>query len=111
VTVAGLRGEAGPHLLTLGGIEANLGVSSLWRRPLVLRSVRLDDLDLRIVPGKAPALREIPMLPEAVQAGPLGIGLGTFELQRGRFVYDDSGHATRFQAAGLVAILRTGPRA
>ena len=103
VTVAALPGEPTPHFLTLRRIEANLGVSSLWRRRLVLRSVRLDDLDLRIVPGKGPALREIPMLPEVVQAGPLEIGLGTFELRRGRFVYEDSGHSTRFEASGVVA--------
>src|SRR5215510_4022959 len=108
VTVAALPGERAPHFLTLRRLEANIGITSLWRRRLVLRSVRLDDLDLRIVPGKGPALREIPMLPEVVQAGPLEIGLGTFELRRGRFVYEDSGHATRFEAAGLVAILRPG---
>src|SRR5262245_20958741 len=108
VTVAALPGEPAPHFLTLRRIEANLGVSSLWRRRLVLRSVRLDDLDLRMVPGKGPALREIPMLPEVVQAGPLEIELGTFELRRGRFVYEDSGHATRFEASGLVAPLRPG---
>jgi len=73
VTVAALPGERAPHFLTLRRLEANLGITSLWRRRLVLRSVRLDDLDVRMVPGKGPALREIPMLPEVVQAGPLQI--------------------------------------
>ena len=70
VTAAALPGEAGPHLFTLGRVEANIGVSSLWRRRLVLRSVRLDDLDLRLSAGAGPALREIPILPEVIQAGP-----------------------------------------
>src|SRR5262245_11265449 len=108
VTVAALPGEPAPHYLTLRRLEANLGVSSLWRRRLVLRSVRLDDLDLRMVPGKGPALREIPMLPEVVQAGPLEIELGSFELRRGRFVYDNAAGATRVDASGLVTTLRPG---
>ena len=108
VTVAALPGEPAPHFLTLRRIEANLGISSLWHRRLVLRSVRLDDLDLRMSPGKGPALREIPMLPEVVQAGPLQIQLGSFELRRGRFVYDDAARATRVDASGLAATLRPG---
>src|SRR5262245_54142180 len=108
VTVAALPGEPAPHYLTLRRLEANLGVSSLWPPRLVLRSVRLDDLDLRMVPGRGPALREIPMLPEVVQAGPLEIELGSFELRRGRFVYDDAAGATRVDASGLVATLRPG---
>jgi autotransporter translocation and assembly factor TamB len=108
MTVAALPGEPGPHFLTLRRIEANLGLSSLWRRRLVLRSVRLDDLDVRIGAGKGPGLREIPMLPEVVRAGPLEIELGTFELRRGRFVYDDTAHATRVEASGLAATLRPG---
>jgi autotransporter translocation and assembly factor TamB len=108
VTVAALPGEPVPHFLTLRRIEANLGISSLWRRRLVLRSIRLDDLDMRLVAGKGSALREIPLLPEVVQAGPLQIALGTFELSRGRFVYDDAAHATRVDASGLAATLRPG---
>jgi autotransporter translocation and assembly factor TamB len=108
VTVAALPGEPGPHFLALRRIEANLGVSSLWRRRLVLRSVRLDDLDIRIGAGEGPGLREIPMLPEVVQAGPLEIELGTFELRRGRIVYDDAARATRVEASGLAATLRPG---
>ena len=41
----------------------------------MLRSVRLDDLDIRMGAGEGPGLREIPMLPEVVQAGPLEIEL------------------------------------
>src|SRR5262249_18000756 len=111
VTVAALPGEAAPHFLTLRRLEANLGVSSLWRRRLVLRSVKLDGLDLRMVPGEGPALREIPMLPEVVQAGPLEIELGPFDLRRGRFVYDDAARATRIEASGLAATLRPGRNA
>jgi translocation-and-assembly-module (TAM) inner membrane subunit TamB-like protein len=108
VTVAALPGEPGPHFLTLRRIEANLGIGSLWRRRLVLRSIRLDDLDMRMSAGKGPGLREIPMLPEVVQAGPLEIELGTFELRRGRFVYDDAARATRVEASGLAVTLRPG---
>src|SRR5262245_3031452 len=108
VRIDALPGEPGPSFLTLRRLEANLGLSSVWRRRLVLRSVRLDDLDMRMVPGKGPALREIPMLPEVVQAGPLEIALGRFELRRGRLVYNDAAGATRVEVSGLAATLRPG---
>src|SRR5512145_262621 len=67
-------GEPGPHLFTLGRVEINVGVSSLWRRRLVLRAVRLDELDLRVHAGAdGPALVELPTLPEVVHAGWLDV--------------------------------------
>jgi autotransporter translocation and assembly factor TamB len=108
VTAAALPGEAGPHLFTLGRVEANIGVSSLWRRRLVLRSVRLDDLDLRLTAGAGPPLSEIPILPDVIRAGPLQIELGTFELRRGRLTYDDPARAAHVEATGLAASVRPG---
>ena len=48
VTALARAGEPGPHFLTLPRAEANIGISSLWHRRLVLRSISLDDLDLRV---------------------------------------------------------------
>ena len=111
VTAAARPGEPGPHFFKLGRLEVNLGVSSFWRRRLVLRSIRLDDLDLTIQAGAGPPLREIPMLPAVVQAGPVEVELGTVELRRGRIVYDDPAHATRIRAQGITARLWPGREA
>ncbi|MGH7348292.1 MAG: hypothetical protein ACREK4_25530, partial [Candidatus Rokuibacteriota bacterium] len=111
VTAAARPGEPGPHFFKLGRLEINLGVSSLWRRRLVLRSIRLDELDLTIRAGGGPPLREIPMLPEVVQAGPVEVELGIVELRRGRLVYDDPANATRIDVRGLTASLSPGREA
>jgi TamB, inner membrane protein subunit of TAM complex len=111
VTAAALPGEPGPHLFALRRVEANVGISSLWRRRLVLRSIVVDDLDLRASAGEGPALREIPILPQVIQAGPVSIQLGRFELRRGRITYDDPARATRVEAVGLAATLRPGREA
>jgi len=42
VTAAARPGEPGPHFFKLARLEINLGLSSLWRRRLVLRSIRLE---------------------------------------------------------------------
>jgi hypothetical protein len=108
VVAGALPGEPGPHFFKLGRLEVNLGVSSLWKRRLVLRSIRLDDLELAIRAGGGPALREIPMLPEVVQAGPVEVELGTLELRRGQIVFDDPGQALRIRLRDLTASLRPG---
>src|SRR5262245_1145505 len=108
VTAAAIAGEPGPHFLKLSRLEANVGLSSLWRRRLVLRSIRFDDVDLRLRSTGGEALREIPLLPETVQAGPILIELGPLELRRGQISYDDPAKALRVQASGLAATLRPG---
>ena len=108
VTADALKGEPGPHFLKLARLEANVGISSLWRRRLVLRSIRFDDVDLRIRAGGGAALREIPILPGIIQAGPFEIELGPLELRRGQVVYDDPASGLRVQARGLGATLRPG---
>ena len=108
VTAAARPGEPGPHFVNLARLEINLGLSSLWQRRLVLRSIRLDDLDMTIRAGGGPALREIPMLPEVVQAGPVEVELGTVELRGGKLVYNDPANALRIQVQGMTASVRPG---
>ena len=108
VTVAARPGEPGPHFVKLARLEVNLGLSSLWRRRLVLRSIRLDDVDLAVQAGGGPALSEIPMLPQIIQAGPVQVELGTIELRRGRLVYDDPANTMRIRAQGATASLSLG---
>src|SRR5262245_61786987 len=108
VTAASVAGEPGPHFLKLSRLEANVGVSSVWRRRLVLRSIRFDDVDLRLQSGGGGALREIPLLPEVVRAGPIEVELGPLELRRGQVSYDDPANSLRVQVRGLAATLRPG---
>jgi autotransporter translocation and assembly factor TamB len=100
-------GEPGPNFLTLARVEANLGISSLWHRRIVLRSIRLDDLDLRVRGRDGPPLRELPILPEVLRAGPLEIALGPIELRRGQLLYEDPS-GLRVAARGLAGIARPG---
>ena len=111
VTAPARSGEPGPNFLTLSRVEANIGISSLWHRRLVLRSIRLDDLDLRVAGRGGPPLRELPILPEIVQAGPLTITLGPIELRRARLFYQDDQAALRVTAQGLSGSARPGRQA
>lgn len=111
VTAPARSGEPGPNFLTLSRVEANIGISSLWHRRLVLRSIRLDDLDLRVASRGGPPLRELPILPEIVQAGPLTITLGPIELRRARLFYQDDQAALRVTAQGLSGSARPGRQA
>src|SRR5262245_5464933 len=111
VTAAARPGEPGPHFLKLSRLEINLSLRSIWQRGLILRSIRLDDLDLAIGAGGGPAPREIPTLPEVVQAGPVRVVLGTIELRRGRLVYDDPANALRIRVDGLTASVQPGREA
>jgi autotransporter translocation and assembly factor TamB len=111
VTAPARPGEPGPHVLTLPRVEANLGISSLWHRRVVLRSIRLDDLDLFVGDTEGPPLRELPILPEVVRAGPLEIALGPIELRRGRLVYEDRSAGMRVAARGLAGSARPGRQA
>src|SRR2546430_14241916 len=64
VTAGARPGEPGPHYLKLARLEVNLGVSSLWRRRLGLRSIPLHDPRLPIPGGGRAPPRENPIVPE-----------------------------------------------
>lgn len=109
VTADPLPGEPGPRFLTLGRAEVHVGVSSLWRRRLVLRTIRFDELDLTLGAGRGGApVVELPILPEIVHAGWLEVELGTLELRRGRLVYEDAPRRTRVEALGVTITARPG---
>ena len=112
VTADALPGEPGPRFLTLGRAEVQIGVSSLWQRRLVLRTIRLDELDLRLSPGKDGApLVELPILPQVVHAGWLEIELGTVEVRRARLLYEDAARGTRVQVSDVTITARPGREA
>src|SRR5262245_6747138 len=51
VAADALPGEPGPRFLTLARAEVHVGVSSLWRRRLVLRTIRFHEPDLTLGAG------------------------------------------------------------
>src|SRR5262249_34970453 len=92
----------------LGRLEINLGLSSLWRRRLVLRSIRLDDVDPAGQAGGGPGPSEIPLLPGIIHARPPPGPPRTSALRRGRIVYDDPASALRIRAQDATASLFPG---
>src|SRR5262245_5792540 len=109
VTAEALPGEPGPHFLTLARADVQIGISSLWRRRLVLRTIRFDEVDLRLSPGKGGAtVVELPLLPPVVQAGWVEVGLSTVEVRRARLLYEDQAGGTRIQANGVMITARPG---
>ncbi len=102
VTADALPGEPGPHFFTLGRAEVQVGVSSLWRRQLVLRTIRFDELDLTVGTGPGGGqMVELPILPEVVDAGWLEVQLGALEVRQGRVVYTDPSRGTRVEVLGV----------
>src|SRR5262245_58480951 len=54
VVIAGIRvapdpGSGDPHLVSIGRVEAHVGIASLWQRRLVLRRLAAEDVDARVV--------------------------------------------------------------
>jgi hypothetical protein len=112
VAADALPGEPGPRFLTLGRAEVHVGVSSLWRRRLVLRTIRFDELDLTLGagPGGGQVL-ELPILPQVVDAGWVEVELGTLELRHGRVVYTDTPRGTRVEILGVTITAQPGREA
>ena len=81
--IRNLRVEAGPGvaapLLRLGRLELSVGISSLWRRDLVLSKILLRDLDLNIPFPDSPPLSID--FPETVAIGPVTARIGTIEVE------------------------------
>jgi autotransporter translocation and assembly factor TamB len=112
VVADALPGEPGPHFFTLGRAEVHVGVSSLWRRRLVLRTIRFDGLDLTLGagPGGGQVL-ELPILPDVVDTGWVEVELGTLELRQGRLVYTDAARGARMEVLGATITARPGREA
>lgn len=112
VAADALPGEPEPRFLTLARAEVHVGISSLWRRRLVLRTIRFDQLDLTLGPGPGGGhFAELPILPEVVHAGWLDIELGTLELRRGRVTYTDAPQGARIEVRGVAITARPGREA
>ena len=89
--IRNLRVESGPGvaepLLRLGRLELSVGISSLWRRELVLSKILLRDLGLNIPFPDSPPLSID--FPETVAIGPVTARIGTIEVEQARVTYRD----------------------
>ena len=104
---AGPGPDAGP-MLRLGRAQVTLGISSLWRREIVLSRILLEDGDLRLVASDGAAAQPPPLLPERIEAGPLVFRIRLVQLRRTRIAYDDPAGARRLDIEGLDASVRPG---
>lgn len=107
VTVEGVRVAAGPGweagtLVSLGRLDASVGLRSLWRGELVLSSVRLQDVDLRLGGGTGGDTLTLPdRIPDRVALGPVVAVIAQVEVARARLTLARHGGAPALVVEGL----------
>ena len=115
VGLAGVRVAAGPSwddgtMLQAGRALATLGISSLWRRELVISRILVEDLDLVLEGdggGDGPPVFPI-AIPERIDVGPVTAALGALEVRRARVRYDDESVSVQVEGLGGRARPRDG---
>lgn len=113
VGVAGVRVAAGASwesgtMLQAERVLVTVGISSLWRRELVLSRILVEDLDVALEGGgEGPSAFPL-TVPDRVDAGPVTAALGTLELRRARVRYHDGSTAVDVEGLGGRARPRAG---
>lgn len=87
VTVAAGPTWSGEPFLHLERVETTLGISSLWRREVVLSRILLDGLTLRLTGEGGESASASLLVPNQFTAGPVTIGLDTIEVRHGHIIY------------------------
>jgi uncharacterized protein involved in outer membrane biogenesis len=105
-TVQNLRVEAGPGegtepVLRLARGELHVGISSLWRRQLVLSSVLLQDLEVRLFGSGRDAAPPALDFPDTFAIGPVTVRIQTIQVERSRVIYRDASRGLLVDAQGL----------
>jgi hypothetical protein len=109
VAVSGEAGRIQEPLLRLDRAAATVGISSLWRREVVVSRILLDGLTVRFSgpsTGGAPSSLH---MPDRFTAGPIGIRLHTIELRRGWIAWHHPRETHAFEIRGLEAVLDLTP--
>ena len=90
VTVAaGATWEVGTAA-TIGRVTVSVGLSSLWRRQVVLSPIRFENVEVRYTAAPTAEPFVFPdRIPDRVELGPVTALIGTVELARARVRYDD----------------------
>ena len=82
-------GEGPEPILQVARAGFRVGISSLWRRELVLSTILLQDAILRISGPSRDATPFALDVPDTFALGPITVRLGTLKIERGRATYRD----------------------
>ncbi len=111
LSVRGVEIAAGPTwqagtLARVGRITIGVGISSLWRRELVLSRMSFEDVDVRATAEGGDGPVALPAwIPVSVDLGPLTVRIGEVALERARIEYRDprAGHAVTVEGLSATA--------
>ncbi len=109
--IENLRVEPGPGegtapILSVGRAEIRVGISSLWRRQLVLSAIRLQEVTLRATGTGREASAPPLDVPDTLEFGPVTVRIGAVRIERGHIIYRDEARGLDVEARGLDATLR-----
>lgn len=95
-------------LLRLGRAEVRVGISSLWRRELVMSRIFFQDVDLKLSPPDpgSPESHITLAVPERIAFGPITVIIKAITLANGRILYEDQGSRQALEIVGLRATVR-----
>lgn len=84
-----------------GRIQVSVGISSLWKRELVLSRILVEDLSLHLV-GSGPSARpSFLAVPDTLDLGAVRVRLNRLEVRRALVSYQDPPPGTRLELRGL----------
>ncbi|HEY3065978.1 MAG TPA: translocation/assembly module TamB domain-containing protein [Methylomirabilota bacterium] len=95
VAIAGVSVAAGPTweagtAATIGRVTVAIGISSVWRRQIVLSPIRLEDVDVRYTAAATTEPLVFPeRIPDRLELGPVTAFIGTVQLVRAHVRYED----------------------
>jgi autotransporter translocation and assembly factor TamB len=89
VRVESVSPEDAEPIVRLGQVHFQFGISSLWKRELVLSKILLQDLTLRLVGPRGDSPPPTLDLPDRLEIGPIVLHIQTVQIQRGRVTYHD----------------------
>jgi hypothetical protein len=109
--IGNLRVEPGPGegtepVLRVGRVEIRVGISSLWRRQIVLSTIRLQNVDLRIIASDRDASPPSLDIPDMLELGPVTVRIGSVRIERAHVVYRNEADGTDVEVRGLDATVR-----
>jgi len=103
-------GEGSEPILRLGRGELRVGISSLWRRQLVLSTILLEDISLRLSGSSQDAPPPVLDIPETLEFGPVTVRIGTLRVERGHLLYRDEARGLTAEVRDLRATARPARR-
>jgi autotransporter translocation and assembly factor TamB len=87
-------------------VELRVGISSLWRRQIVLSTILLQDVRLRLFGSDTGAASSPLDIPETLDLGPVTVRVGAVRIERGHVTYRNEAQGLGVEGQGLDATLR-----